>query len=208
MRETETAIIAEIKTDVKWQKCEEEINAQIASGLTVRELFYELWFPLLDYVNQKYKVNSKLKKMTGAKNLDPGEVKKIADYLWEHTSVIDEYLVDCSLSDEHSGIASGWKKCISGRFMLEQHLKKGSVFISTENEQVYMVGGIITSWEEMFFYRPLPILLDAALIPFKGKIISDGIVIPNNVCFGKGYSSEFKDIYLNAKKNKTIHFSL
>ena len=71
-----------------------------------------------------------------------------------------------------------------------------------------MVNGIITSWEEMFFYRPLPILLKATLIPFKDKIISDGLVITCNVCFGKGYSSELKDIYMNAKKNKSIHFSL
>ena len=60
----------------------------------------------------------------------------------------------------------------------------------------------------MFSYMPLPILLKATLIPFKDKIISDGLVIHYNVCFGKGYSSEFKDIYMNAKKNKSIHFSL
>lgn len=38
--------------------------------------------------------------------------------------------------------------------MLERHLKKGSVFISTDTQEVYMVSGIITSWEEMFFYKP------------------------------------------------------
>lgn len=81
-------------------------------------------------------------------------------------------------------------------------------FIFTDTQEVYMVNGIITSWEDMFFYRPLPILLKATLIPFRDKIISDGLVIPYNVCFGKGYSSEFKDIYMNAKKNKSIHFSL
>lgn len=54
----------------------------------------------------------------------------------------------------------------------------------------------------------LPIMLNATLIPFKDKIISDGLVIPYSVCFGKGYSSEFKNIYLTAKKNKIIHFSL
>lgn len=37
MRETETSIIAEVKRDMKQQKWEEEINAQIASELTVRE---------------------------------------------------------------------------------------------------------------------------------------------------------------------------
>ena len=29
------------------------------------ELFYELWFPLLDYTNKKYKVNANLRKMHG-----------------------------------------------------------------------------------------------------------------------------------------------
>lgn len=172
------------------------------------ELFYELWFPLLDYANKKYKVNTNLKNINGAEKLDPGEVKIVADHVWEHIDVIDEYLTDNNLSDEQRSIVSGWKKCISGQFMLERHLKKGSVFISTDTQEVYMVSGIITSWEEMFFYRPLPILLKATLIPFKDKIISDGLVIPYNVCFGKGYSSDFKDIYMNAKKNKTIHFSL
>ena len=172
------------------------------------ELFYELWFPLLDYTNKKYKVNANLRKMHGVKELDPNEVKIVADYLWEHTDVIEEYLADHMLSDDHRSIVSGWKKCISGQFMLERHLKKGSVFISTDTEEVYMVNGIMTSWEEMFFYRPLPVLLKATLIPFRDKIISDGLVIPYNVCFGKGYSSEFKDIYMNARKNRKIHFSL
>lgn len=47
------------------------------------ELFYELWFPLLDYTNKKYKVNANLRKMHGVKELDPNEVKIVADYLWE-----------------------------------------------------------------------------------------------------------------------------
>ena len=94
------------------------------------ELFYELWLPLLDYVNKKYKVNTNLKNITGAEKLDPGEVKIVADHVWEHICVIDEYLTDNNLSDEHRSIVSGWKKCISGQFMLERHLKKGSVFIS------------------------------------------------------------------------------
>ena len=37
MRERETAIISEIKEDVKWQKWKEQISAQVSSGLTVRE---------------------------------------------------------------------------------------------------------------------------------------------------------------------------
>lgn len=45
------------------------------------QLFYELWLPLLNYVNKKYKVNKKLKNIVGAKSLEPAEVKKIANKL-------------------------------------------------------------------------------------------------------------------------------
>ena len=40
------------------------------------KLYYKLWFPLLDYVNQKCKVNLKLKNIAGAKRLNQEEVKK------------------------------------------------------------------------------------------------------------------------------------
>lgn len=37
MREAETAIISEIKGEVKWQKWEAQIKSRISSGLTVKE---------------------------------------------------------------------------------------------------------------------------------------------------------------------------
>ena len=37
MRETETAMITRIKSDVKWDEWQEQVNSQIASGLTVKE---------------------------------------------------------------------------------------------------------------------------------------------------------------------------
>ena len=52
----------------------------------------ELWFPLLDYVNDKRHVNKKIGKIHGAKHSDPGQVKEIANVLWNNTSDIDEYL--------------------------------------------------------------------------------------------------------------------
>jgi phage gp36-like protein len=56
-------------------------------------LFYELWFPLLDYVNKKKKVNKGLKDMAHAKELDPMDVREIADVLWDDVAIIDEYLM-------------------------------------------------------------------------------------------------------------------
>ena len=51
-------------------------------------------------------------------------------------------------------------------------------------------------------------LLDAVLIPFRDSIISNGLVVLYQICFGKGARADFKDAYVNAKKNQTIRFTI
>ncbi len=53
-----------------------------------------------------------------------------------------------------------------------------------------------------------PVLLDAVLIPFRGSIISDGLAVPYRIYFGKGATEDFKEVYMNAKRDHTIHFSI
>ena len=167
---------------------------------TDAKLFYDLWIPLLDHVNQTYNVNSKLGKMTRADGLNIQEVRVVADFLWSHPSA--------ELPPDHREIIAGWSRFVSGEFILERNLKRGSVFISSEDEQVYLVSGIFSSWEEIIPQADLPILLRATLIPFKDRIIYDSIVTGSNVIIGRGYAKIFKDIYLSAKQAKSIHTSL
>ena len=87
-------------------------------------------------------------------------------------------------------------------------MKKRTIFIQAENSEVYLVSGIISSWEEMLCGRPLPVIMEAVLIPFGNVIISDDFVSVSNIFFGKNMRSEFKDIYLSAKKTGNIHSSL
>ena len=173
------------------------------------ELFYSLWLPLLDFVNIKYNVNPNLKKIGVSEKLDPNEVKAIADFVWSHTNVIDDYLGKTAvLTEEHRSIIADLKRCRPGQYILERNLKKGSVFIDAEAQSVYMVCGIYSSWAEMFGCRPLPVLMKAVLLPFRDKIITDGIVIPCNILFGRGYVSGFRDVYMDAKRSSSIRFSL
>lgn len=173
------------------------------------QLFYKLWLPLLDYVNEKCKVNKKVKNMANAKRLNPPEVKEIANVLWDDVSLIDQYLNEqgMDMPKEHRVIISSWKRCIQGRFVMERHLKKGTIFVS-EDGKVYQVLGIISSWEEMFPYVPMPLLMEATFIPFRDVIISDGLVMPYNIVIGTNMAKQFKDTYMNAKKNGTLIKSL
>ena len=173
------------------------------------QLYYQLWLPLLDYVNNKYKVNKKLSNMAESKDLDPGEVKQVADRLWDDVTVIDEYLLKRNdLPEEHRKMISGWKRCVRGKFVMERHLKNGSIFISMENEEVYQVCGIISSWEEMFPFAHLPLLIEATFMPFRDVIISDGLVLPYNIVIGGNMAKEFKEIYMRAKKAGNLHKTL
>ena len=171
-------------------------------------LFYRLWLPLLDYVNQKYNVNPELGELSETDSIDPEEVIVIAKYVWSNPEVIDQYLAHAGLPEEYNEIVAGWKKCRQGTYILERNLKKGSIFISADDLEVYSVLGLFSAWDEMFDYRPIPVMLDAVLLPFRDKIITDGLVVPYHIVFGRGASADFRDTYMNAKKIGKIHFSL
>lgn len=145
------------------------------------KLFYELWFPLLDYVNEKCKVNKRVKNITNIKSLNPKEIKEIANVLWENVTLIDRYVEERgeNLAEEHKEIIVGWKRRVQGNFIMERHLKKGTIFIS-EDEKVYQVSGII----------------------------SDGLVIPYNIAIGTNMKKQFQDVYMNDKKNGMVTRSL
>ena len=129
------------------------------------ELFYQLWFPLLDFVNQKYRVCPGMGTLDRSQGIDAAEAKKVANYLWSHTEVLQEYLAQAKLSEEQAQIVAGWAQCKPGNYIMERHLKKGTVFISEDDQTVYMVKGLFSTWEEMMGKGP--VLLDAVLIPFK-----------------------------------------
>lgn len=168
------------------------------------ELFYQLFFPLLDFVNKEYRICPEFE--TIDEDVDPSAQKVVADYLWAHTRIIDIYLSERELPDEYAQIIAGWKQRKIGTFLLERHLKQGSVFISQDDFKVYMVKSYFDSWEELLGAEPM--LLEATLIPFRGSIISDGMELTCPGYLG-GYSREkLRRIYTSAKAKGEIRCSL
>lgn len=101
------------------------------------ELFYQLWIPLLDFVNQKYRVCPNMGTLDRSQGIDATEAKKVANYLWSHTEVLQEYLAQAKLPEEQAQIVAGWAQCKPGNYIMERHLKKGTVFISDGLVSVY-----------------------------------------------------------------------
>lgn len=179
-------------------------SADVLSEEDVK-LFYELFFALLEYANKKRNIND-LRNIARKESLDPNAVKEIAEAIWSDTSLIDSYLTEDgkNLPPEHQSVLKGWKRCVTGRFILERNLKNGAILISLEDNRVYQVRGIKSSLADMFFYRPLPVMIDAALLPFRGIIITDGLIGTLNFFMGGGMKKEFREIYTRAKRRNQI----
>ncbi len=161
-------------------------------------------------MNQKYRLIKELYGMTSPKGLPLQSVVLISSKLWENRDIIDEFVLSDfkNMNEEETEIVTSWKKAIRGKFIVDRHLKKGSVLVSVDNNEVYIVKGIYTSWREMLESYPMPQIVEATLLPYRDVIIHDGIVVPYRVCLGRNMSEESKQIYLAAKANGNLHYSL
>ena len=163
-------------------------------------LFYKVWMGLLDYVNQKHQIEPGLGKITSPKNVNIQMLLPVRDKLWKDVSVIDEYIKTSNLSADEIDILEGWKNAVRGDFILMKHLKRYSVLMTTESSPLlYGVIGIYSTWDEMIPKERLPVAINCALMPFKGRIVYDSLLRGGNVTYGSGYKKGFNDAYRSSK---------
>lgn len=168
------------------------------------DLFFELMWSLQYFVNSKERIIPSVKTLKKYTNLPMEEKLKVRNALFENAAVIDDFVRENpeKLSEEKLKIVSGWKNFVAGKFYIERLLKKYAVFIS--GEKVYGVLGLYQGLDEIIHPSYLPVLVEATLLPFKGRVIYDGIVIPYNVAFGSGIRADLKDTYMEAKRDGAI----
>ena len=161
--------------------------------------FYHIWFNLLDYTNEKYKIAPQLKNLAQSKKVNPEDIAPIREKLWESNIILDEVVCSnpCNFTASDLEVVNTWKNRVSDKFILLKHLKNYSIFLG--NGKIYGVTGIVSPINEMFPSFVLPIFVDAILIPFEGKIIYDSLLIPYNINFGGGAK---KDLMKNIEKSK------
>ena len=168
------------------------------------DLFYDLLYPLFDFVNKEYRICPEFE--TIDEDTDTSATKVITDYLWSHTRAIDFYLSEAELPDEYAQIIAGWKQCKAGVFVLERHLQQGSVFISKSDHKVYMVKNRFSTWQELLGKAPVELV--TTLLPSRDCIVSDGLLVPYSDYFSNGERRVLKSIYTEAKGKGKICFSL
>lgn len=172
------------------------------------KLFFDLMWALQYFVNQKLKI------LTGVKSLDDyaecstEEKFEVRKALYADTKLIDSFVQENpqNFSKKKLSIVSNWKKYIEGDFHIERFLKRYAVFI--KGTDVYGVLALYQGFDELIHRSHLPLYVKTVLLPFKGKIVYDGLFQAHNIYFGAGIKRELKESYMRAKQNNRIIESL
>ncbi len=172
-------------------------------------LFFELMWSLQIYVNQQLKLVPHIEDPAVFETRPTEEKMAIRDALYQHPELIERFLAKNpqGFEPDKLKIIDSWKNFTEGTFYIERFLKKYAIFISNK-DVVYGVLGLWDSFDNMIHKSYLPLMVKAVLLPFKGKIVYDGLLQSTNIHFGGGIRSELKQTYLAAKNAGQIIESL
>lgn len=163
-------------------------------------LYYKLYLPLLLYVNKKYDLTD-METPEDVKSAPLKEVELLRNKLFDHPEVIQEFIEEnpFDFSPDALDMIREWNHFVKKKFIIFRSLKKYTIFLDIEEEQPkpYGVLALYTPLKEVV--GPFPALVETVLLPFKGKIIYDGVVHLYSFQFGRNVRSSFKDVYQRAK---------
>ena len=97
---------------------------------------------------------------------------------------------------------------MEGKFYVFRELKKYTVFLSTDKQPVaYGVLALSQPFEDLIGPH-LPVLTQTVLLPFKDRIVYDGLMSSYNVSFGPGIRRNLNEDFKTAKDRHGIVTSL
>ncbi|MBI3800884.1 MAG: hypothetical protein HY268_28405 [Deltaproteobacteria bacterium] len=126
---------------------------------------------------------------------------KVRDQLYENLHLLDAYVSENpdGWSDAELELIAAWHRVRRGTFIALRDLKKFTLLLDEhEPPRVYGVLGLTTELADMMPF-PLPVMLQAVLLPWKGQIVCDGLIVPYNVILGGGIRRNAEESYRQAK---------
>jgi Domain of unknown function (DUF6398) len=167
------------------------------------EQFYRLHKALMVFTGRRLELLDETVTTPEAYSSSPMEVRfKVHKALVEHMELIDAFIAEnpFHLDEGDLEIVRSWKDLVAGTFYVFRQLQNYMVFLSA-NEPVVAYGVLALSDPFEDLLGPdLPRMVKTTLLPFKGKIVYDGLMSGYNVTFGAGIRRSLNENYKNAKE--------
>lgn len=170
-----------------------------------RKLFFKLNLGLLHFSGRIARVIPEDTDFRQFSKLDiqvKGECRKV---LWENEYLIDEYIAYTGddLTEAEIKILEGFKRKVSGDFVILKCLTNYAVFLNIESNGFYAVKALSDPFTHILPRFPA-IVSEVVLLPFMGKIIYDGFFYPTEIYYGTNLKDAINAEYKEAKKNRAI----
>jgi hypothetical protein len=169
-------------------------------------LFFKLMWAVQFYINNRLKISPDVTSVETYVKLPQEEKFKVRTALYENIDLLDAYISEnpAGLSPDELQIVANWKRFVVDDFYILKFLKRHAIFVSANRSDVFGVLGLYDALEDIFFGRRPPILVKAILLPFKGRIVYDGLLSSYSVYFGSGIRGSVNEAYQRAKQNDRI----
>ena len=175
------------------------------------ELFFRLHRTFMFFVNQRLKViPDDLATPEEFAALSPQVRLKVRNAFLAHVDLIESFVAEnpAHLTEDELNIVRSWRHLVAGKFYVFRELAKYTFFLSsTEPAIAYGVLALAQPFEELVGPY-LPVLTQTVLLPFKGRIVYDGLLNSYRISFGPGIRRSLNESFKDAKARHGIVTSL
>jgi hypothetical protein len=171
-------------------------------------LFFKLMPALQVYANRSLQVINNLEDVEQYHEISNEQRIRLRNALYKEPQLIDGFVQEnpFGLTADELAVAFLWKNFVAGNFMIDRVLKKYAIFVG--DNKVYGVLALTEPFRQVLGGMPLPVYVKTVLLPFKGKIIYDGLLEGYNIFFGHGIAGSVSNTYRAAKQQGKIIESL
>ncbi|MCP4754558.1 MAG: hypothetical protein GY866_27055 [Proteobacteria bacterium] len=178
-----------------------------------QELFYKIHKNLMLFANQKENIVDSFDTVDDWFAGDSdflGQIGELRKHVYTDPKYIDKFIKQnpIGFSSDELELAGNWKNAVFGSFTLFRHLKKHSIFVQDEARCVYGVLGVSSPLEDIIPKSRLPLMCDTAIIPFKNRIVFDGLLTYRNIYFGGNIKRRITTLYNEIKAQYGITTNL
>jgi hypothetical protein len=176
--------------------------------------FFRLMAALDTYTNLRLAVVPGLGDVESMRAAPPGKLHEIRTAGATTPALLDDFVRENPFALPENVIADArlFRHAVRGRFFVERVLKQHAIFIAmTDPATVYGVQGL-TEPIDAVLSRAQPfgvaVMLDATLLPWRGRIVWDGVISLLPIMSGPGIRRAFKADYTRAKDRGEIVVAL
>jgi hypothetical protein len=159
------------------------------------------------FVNERLHVlPEKIRDADEFSGLPPEQRLEVRDAFLDEMDVIEKFIDEnpAGFAADELEIVHSWHELVAGEFFIFRYLKKYTVFLSSEEHPVAYGVLALTQPLEGLVGPYLPVMTKAVLLPFKDRIVYDGLLSSYSISFGGGIRRGLSETYQSAKQRLGI----